>query len=348
MEVINWFNQIKDDKRYVDEIKDVSVRDAVFDNTDQIFTIIPGVKGGQQVASLKAPEYITKKEQGCDNVTFTSFKDTLRGHTQFWNPKRVEISLSACYKEFEGSFLQWALGNGLDVRDLTKGDLASFITSYLTSGMKADFARIAFHADENIGTQNILTKPALSEHYDQIDKGLVSTLLYLKTIPEFKDNFIEIAKNNDADQFNLNEDYAIKIYEELVDDADFDANMIFTSNSLRKNYRNYFKYNKNLDSGNTVIQKGFGDGEYDGIGLKYAKESYDKKRKLDFKRSKIHIPHLAIYTNKENLQIGVDDTSALEDIRLHAGTGKDRNIYIEGTYMIDFKVADLYDIRAAL
>jgi len=53
--------------------------------------------------------------------------------------------------------------------------------------------------DKDIATQNILTAPATkAPFYNIIDKGLIPTLQYLKTLPEFAGNFVALSKNTGA------------------------------------------------------------------------------------------------------------------------------------------------------
>ena len=58
-------------------------------------------------------------------------------------------------------------------------------------------------------------------------------------------------------------------------------------------------------------------------------------------------PHLSVIADKSNLQIGVDDTAALTDLRMEYVGGADENFYIKASYLMDFKIPNPYAVAAA-
>ena len=360
MEIISNFKNLATSDRFIQDLKEI-VRNDVFQNsTSDFFTIVPGIKGGQQVAAMAGFEYVTKASAGCGG---NGISPTFPAFSQKWNPKMAEVKISYCYTDFETSFLQWGLKNGYQRKDLTGTELALFIESLVIEAMRKDLLRIVLMSDDDILAQNILTDEAgKGPFYNIIDKGLLPTLQYLKTLPEFENNFIELSKNDGAmtDQLNLSSTYALDTYEALLDDVyDYDGDILLTSNRLFKNYQkwvmraNGYGVQGNIDS----TMKGVTDPMVAGEKLTPIVQ-YDRWRKADFVTEitvgpdddipHIHLPHFALHTRKEYLQVGVDDVASLENITMEYMGGNVERFFIKANYMVDFKMTNPYAFRAAL
>ena len=197
--------------------------------------------------------------------------------------------------------------------------------------------RIALMGDSDIAAQGILGTANDAAAYDIINKGLLTMLEYFKTIEALQDNFVELSKNEGTTQRTLDADYAKGIYEEVVDVMDFDGDSLFTNHALYKNYNRWLKNALSLESSKSQVQQGIPNLMIDGESITPIK-NYDRWRKNDFTVSDhTHLPHFALFTRKEYLQIGVDSEAALSDLIFEYPGGKDENFYIKANYMIDFK-----------
>lgn len=353
MGLVSDFTGLATSDRFITDLAEIVKNDVFQQNTSEFFTIVPGIKGGKQVAAMKGFEYVTKASAGCGGV---GISPQFPAFSQKWNPKMAEVRIKYCFTEFEDSFTQWALENGYKRKDLTGTEMALFIEDLVVKAMKADLLRIVLMGDKDIASQDILTDEAGKvEFYDIIDKGLLPTLQYLKTLPEFAGNFVALDKNTGAmtDQLNLTSTYALDLYESLLDDVyDFEGDTIMTSNRLFKNYQKWVKrangygVQGNIDA----TQKGVTDPIVDGEKLTPIVQ-YDRWRKTDFVTgapAHIHLPHFALFTKKHHLQVGVDDAASLEDITLEYIGGDDESFYIKANYMVDFKMTNPYAFRAAI
>ncbi len=353
MEIIANFKNLATDDRFIQDLSEV-VRNRMFQQpTESFFTIVPGIKGGKQVAAMKGFEYVTKASAGCGGV---GISPTFPAFTQKWNPKLAEVKIKYCYTDFEDSFLQWGLKNGYQRKDLTGTEMALFIEDLVLEAMQLDLQRIVLMGDKDIAAQNILTDEAGKvAFYDIIDKGLIPTLVYLKTLPEFAGQFVALTENTGAmaDQLSLTSTYALDLYEAILDDVyDFDGDIMLTSNRLFKNYQkwvkraNGFGVQGNIDS----TQKGITDPMIDGEQLSPVVH-YDRWRKNDFVTgdpASIYLPHFAMFTRKEYLQVGVDDAASLQDITMEYIGGEEETFWIKANYMVDFKMTNPYAFRAAI
>lgn len=346
------FKQIADDKRFIKDIREIAISKLFYEDTSNFFNIVPGIKGGQQVAALKGIEYVTRKSQGCGG---NALSPKFPAISQFWEPQLAEVKIKYCYDEFMGYFTQWGLNNGYKIKDLEETELVLFIQELIVDAMKQDMQRLVLFGDENIAAQDVLADANKAQFYDVVKKGLIPTLQYFKTIGELEENFVTLDKNTGNSQFDLEKDYALNVFEEVVDVDDFDGNITLTSNKLFKNYKNFFKLlaGVGVESSKREIQDGIQRLKVDNEELTPIK-NYDRWRKNDFQKDDgagnlvTHLPHFAIHTKKEHLQVGVDDTASLENLTLEYIGGDQEEFFIKGNYMIDFKMANPFEFKAAI
>lgn len=357
MGLVADFKALADDKQYIKDTSEI-VRTKLFhEPTETFFTIVPGIKGGKQVAAMRGFEYVTKASQGCGG---SGISPDFPAFSQFWNPKLAEVRIELCHEDFESSFTQWGLKNGYQRKDLTGTEMALFIESLIMEAMQLDLQRMALLSDKDILTQDILTDPvAKAPFYNIIDKGLIPTIQYLQTLPEFADKFKTLSKNTGlvADQMNLSAEYAVDLYESLIlETYDFDGDMVLSSNALALNYDKFLRrgngygIQQNLDATVNGVQAA----KVSGVPVVPVK-NYDRWKKKDFTidadpgpGKTIHLPHFAMYTKKEFLQIGVDDQTALENLTLEYIGGSEEKFWIKGNYMFDFKMVNPYEMMVAL
>lgn len=353
MGLIADFTDLATSDRFIQDLKEIVKNDVFQQDTSEFFTIVPGIKGGKQVAAMKNFEYVTVASQGCGGV---GISPKFPAFSQKWNPKLAEVRIKYCFTEFEDSFVQWGLNNGYARKDLTGTELAVFIEDMVIKAMKADLLRIVLMGDKDIAAQDILSDEAGKvKFYDIFDKGLLPTLQYLKTLPEFTGNFVPLDKNTGAmtDQLNLSATYALDLYENVLDDVyDFDGDILLSSNRLFKNYAKWVKRANGygLQSNVDLTQKGVTDPMVDNEKIVPIVQ-YDRWRKADFVTGTtphMHLPHFALYAKKGDLQVGVDDAASLEDITLEYIGGDDESFYIKANYMVDFKMTNPYEFRAAI
>jgi hypothetical protein len=351
MELIANFKNLADDKRYIADLREIVMNDVFYEPTENMFTIVPGIKGGQQVAAMKGFEYITKKSAGCggDGIspTFPAFRQT-------WNPTLQEVKIDYCYSDFEASFIQWGLNNGYKRKDLDGTALGVFIQDLVSKAMALDLQRMVLLSDKDIAAQNILGDEAtMVPFYNSIDKGLIPTLAYLKTLPEFADHFVALDKNTGAleDQLDLPSGYAKNIYKDVKRRTRFNGDLLLSSLGLYENYEDYVIDGVNpLQSNVDNTQNGVKNLKILGAPITPV-QNYDRWKEADFvtgAEPTIHLPHFALFTRKEFLQVGVDDVASLSEITLEYIGGADEKFWIKANYMLDFKMTNPYALKAAL
>lgn len=353
MELIANFKDLADDKRYIADLKEIVMNDVFYEPTENMFTIVPGVKGGQQVAAMKGFEYITKKSAGCGG---NGISPEFPAFSQTWNPTLQEVKIEYCYSDFEASFIQWGLNNGYKRKDLDGTALGLFIQDLVAKAMQLDLQRMVLLSDKDIAAQNILGDEAtMVQFYNSIDKGLIPTLAYLKTLPEFEDQFVDLDRNTGAmaDQLDLPAGYAKNIYKSVKRRTRFNGDTLLSSLGLYENYEDYVIDGVNpLQSNIDNTQNGVKNLKILGAPITPV-QNYDRWKEADFvtgagDEATIHLPHFAVFTRKEFLQVGVDDTASLNEIKLEYIGGSEEKFWIKANYMLDFKMTNPYELKAAL
>jgi hypothetical protein len=338
------FTELATDDRLIQQTSEIIKSKVLYEEASELFTIVPGIKGGQQVAAAKTPEYITRASQGCGG---NALNPNMPAISQKWNPKLAEVKIKYCYTDFMGFFTQWGLKNGYAVKDLSDTEFMKFIYDFTAEAVKADMLRIALLADEDISTQSILTDPAKAEFYNVIPKGLIPTLQYFSTVGALEDNFIELAANAQGDPYNLANGYSKDLFRQLTRDIAFAQGQILTNSKLYQNYEDYFEdlAGVGVESSITRIQNGQARLSRSGSPIVHS-QGFDRWRINDFVSTEP--AHFAIHTDKTNLQIGVDDERSLTDLTFEYMGGDDEHFYIKANYMMDFKIPNPFDFKAAI
>jgi len=347
------FQELAGDTRYIEDVKEVYVNKLFSEDYRKFFTIVTDVKARKQVAGANGIEGISRKATAdCKGVCITP---EITAYTQTWDPREIYICTSWCYDKFNDKFTQWGLANGYQKRDLSQAKFFTWLKEFISDAILNDLHRIALFGDSNIKSQSILGDNSNAEHFDMIDKGLIPTLLYFKTRDDFKNHFVDISKNtfkSGESQSELKSGYAVDLYENLMKGPfknRFKGDLLMTSQSLFDNYESYFKEAYKIQSSKEEIQKGIKNLSVNGQ-LIQPDMNYDIWSAKYFTKSTgaQYLPHFALYTKKEHMQIGLDSESGIRDISLEYVGGADESFYLKAAYMMDFKYLNPYEMRVAV
>lgn len=356
LNLINTVQAINSDVQAINDLRELIVNQAFYDDANLIFRLQPGIKGKKDVVALDSREYVTTKKKGCNLTTYSSFE--LSGIKQQWDPRVCEVFIGICESEFEDSFLQWGLANGVARYDLNESTFVDFIKSTVSEAIRADFMRIALFGDENIAAQDILGDADKAEFYDLIGKGLIPTLQYFKSLTNLglDAQFTDIDANNAAtrvEQMNLGSTAALDLFDAMREGVYYPVDQFITSDSLLRNYTKYMTRGLSpLESSKTQIINGVQNLAYDGMVIQ-SSMFHDMVRERDFTKTVngapvTHLPHFAVLGEKNNFVIGIDDEASLSDLKLEYIGGKERMFYISASYLMDFKIPNPKRIKAAL
>ena len=348
VDIKSAFQQLADDKRHIREMAEIIKNRVFLENVNSMFNVIGNVKAGYQVAAMKGLEYVTKKDDGCGGE-FDS--PDIPALSQYWNPKLAKVGMKYCYTDLMNFFTQWGLNNGYAIKDLTDTDFAIFMEEFVTDAMQSDLQRLVLLGNEDIATDAELKDSTKAQYYDVVPSGLIKTLQYFNTITELSDNFVNLSANSQTDgagnpdQLNFSNGYAKDLYRKLTRDIDFEESRILSSRKLYENYEDYFESLDSISSQPGRIKNGQANLSRAGVPI-IATRNYDRWVKRDFKAT---FPrNFAIHTAQNNLQVGVDSEASLTDLTFEYVGGSDEHFYIKANYMVDFKIPNPYEIKAAL
>lgn len=343
LNVLQEFKELATDSRFIESTREIVKSKVLYEDVNELFTIVPGIKGGQQVAAAKSPEYITRKAQGCGG---NALNPDIPVISQKWNPQLAEIKIKYCFSDFLSHFTQWALGNGYKIKDLSTAEFMVFIQDFVAEAIKADMLRMVLLSDADIASKDVLQETSKVPFYDVLPKGLIPTLEYFKTIGALQENFIDLTANTSQTPYDLSSDYAKNLFRKLTRDIAWENGTILTNGKLYQNYEDYFEDLAGLESSVNRVQNGQSQLRRSGVPI-VKTQGYDRWMLNDFKVAD-RVPHFAIHTAKSNLQIGVDDARSFDDITLEYMGGDDENFYIKANYMVDFKIPNPFDFKAAI
>lgn len=342
-----------------DEIK--SIGDVVMEKTfrhpamKEFHTVIEGVKAKKQVVYAGLLSKITKADAGCG--TGATSKEIAMTQ-QLWDPTAVKVWLQLCADELEASLGVYATANGTKARDIINNsdEMTAFLTGRITSAMLEDAYRIAWFNDKDhtnvgdgSGTEEL--KVGVSDtDYTMID-GFWNQIFAIVAADSTKRVTItENAGANFAAQDNLSSTAARDIYKNLLTKSDYRLQgapdkIIISTMSLLNNYADYLE-SVAVDASFTRLESGFVTLQRRGVTI-IGWDFWDRTIRADFQNgTKYFNPHRAVLTTPGNLQVGLDDSMAIEDLELWYSQDTEKNNF-RGRYKVDAKVAEAYMIQAA-
>ena len=344
-DTIELFQQVKNDVREIDSIRDMIRIRLKQTNFSEIFTIINGVKAGQKIYWTKGGKQVTTKSTGC-KPTFTDYK--IRAYEDQFNPQGCEVNIRECYTEFENYFTEWGLGNGLQRADLRASDFSNFIVDHIVESMLRDRLKLFLLSDKDM-TSDILTTEDDLGFFNIIDKGLIPTLIQYKADTTFGKNVIDYELNSAADQDKFpSENYVKDLFTKLIRMSDFDraGGFILTDRASYLNLEDWQKNTWGIQSSKDEVINGIPNLKLDGVPIiamplydEFVKNYFTKTTTTDEETTtKKHLPHFAVYTKKEALKAAFDLYSSSEILELTYLGGPDRNLYFQSKYEADFKI----------
>lgn len=312
----------------------------------EMFSIVPGIKGKQEVGYVGGFEKITRKDEGCGQA---GVQVTVPSRKVIWNPQGFKIHLKECYKDWLNNWLEWGLKNGIKKQDLTTDEYFLFLTDLVGEAIQKDFFRYVLFGNKNHSVVNsgsgteVLTTGENPINFNIID-GLFAKLDTMVTSNPNRRYTIEAnAKNTYAEQRVLAKDEGMKIAEFLLDNADgrmfgagADPYLLMTW-SVAQNLKRYMREEYRNEMTFSKVEGGFEISEFDGVRL-VTHRYIDMVLRRDFDNgTKWDRPHRAYLLDRNNNRIGIDSESSLTDIEVEYIGGDDEHNHIKASYMADFQ-----------
>jgi hypothetical protein len=322
-------------------------------------TLIPGIEYKKKIAILGVLGLTGKKSNG--DCTTDINPGTIGTSEKEWSPEYITDRFAQCWEDgLKDSFFVYGLKAGIEAPDLTNTDFANFLEDRLGDAMYEGVLRHAWFGDTDAA--NYSSSPAGTvtdgidvDYFNAID-GFWKQIFAIAVANT--DQKVDIAANAEAtyadqkfDSTDTTNEVATVAFQALIDNADErlteagDAIIICTK-SLADQYKRERKKASGIDLAYTRVEKGIQMLEIDGVKV-YAFSFWDRMIKAYFNNgTKYYLPHRAIYTNKESLQIGTKEQSAMA--KLDPFYDKvTKKYYVDYGYNLDVKIPEDYKVMAA-
>jgi len=318
-----------------------------FPKVGELFDVVEGVKGKQQVGWIGGVEKVTKKDKGCGNNTDNGKKPASGSKT--WDPQGMKIQDSMCYSDLVAAWTEWGLKNGIQKVDLTSDDYFLYIAEVYGPAAEQDAFRMSLFGDTNAtvvgsgsGNENLTDYPEQDvEDFNVFDGYFVQIDALMTATPERRITIPENAGADLAAQKNLAADRCFNVCEALIDIGDSrllekDDVYFLMTYSMYQNLRRYYRDTIKDESSFKRTENGYQLAEHDGIKIVTHRE-IDRVLRTDFYNGTIvDRPNRVYLLSKANNKFGVDSINSLTDLELEYDGGNRERNYIKGAYLADF------------
>jgi hypothetical protein len=322
----------------------------------QFHTVVTGIKAKKQIAILGLLGLTGKKQTGC---AVTPNAGVIPMSQKFWTPQMIGDRFQQCYTELLGTFFAWGLKNGVAKADLTGTDFANFLEDRLGDAIKESVFRLAWFGDVDATNYNgvpagVITNGTDVGYFTAID-GLWKQIFAIVTATPARK--ITIAKNAGANyaaqEFtaaDVTNKVATNLFRDMVQKADqrlrsSQNKVIICTRSLADQYENELE-SVGVSESFSYIQEGISTLTRKGITI-YAFDFWDRMiNSYQNNGTKWNLPHRAVLTTIENIQIGTEEETNLAE--LDPFYDKSTKLYnVDFGYNLDAKVIEDYKIQAA-
>jgi len=316
-------------------------------------TVVEGIKADKQIGIMSQLGGLLGKQSGGCNPTDATNVITTSEKT--WSPAAQSDRLAACYTDFKDSFVNYGLKNGVQEADLTDVDLWKYIADVLVGYKVYEMALITAWfgdtsaADVDASPAGVLTSGTDTDYFNKID-GLWLQLFAIVAADSDRKT-TDLASRNGQATYALQKFTSTDTDNKVVllgldtmrTDADLrlreqDGLAYIVTQSVQDQYVRELK-DSTVAFTTERYENGITSVTVDGIPV-YAFSLWDRVIKAYYDDgSAYYLPHRALLTTKENIQIGFDSMGSLADFDVHYDRTTKKN-YIDLAINIDAKVIE--------
>lgn len=318
-------------------------------------TIIPNIVAKKQIAILGHLSKITRKDLGCGNGKL----DKIIGMSEkFWNPVNMKIWLSECWTQFLDTFMVYYLNQGGEKADLTTTEIFSnWLVAEVGVAASRDVTRIAWFGDTAAALSSgggVFTAGVEVLDYSMLDGFWKQAFAIVTADPSKK--AVAIAKNAAA-SFALQEfddaDTAAKTvtgyFQKLIMKSDRRLRakadkIIWATRSLTDQYILERLSVANVELAYTRMESGIDTLTIMGVPVMVVDQWDDVIRADQSNGTKYNLPHRAIMSTKDNMQVGFDSEAAVTEFDVFYDKMSETS-NIKGLYRMDAKIIENYLIE---
>ena len=318
-----------------------------------IHKMVPGIVAKKQIALLGRLGTIGIKDPGCDPA---SSSNNIPLSEKFWDPTGVFNRDEQCYTDLEASFFVWGLENGVKKPDLTKTDFAKFLIDRTDDAVLEAIWRIAWFGDKDVADVGAsppgnLALAADVKFFDLIDGFWKQLFAITTTDPARRFTIVENALGTETLQLALASNRSFKLLQDLVGKADkrlkgHKNKVIYWTDTLNDNMLEFLE-SQNVNSSFERIEKGPGGKlSFRGIPIEVI-DSWDRNIAGFFDNGvKLHKPHRAVLTVKDNIQLGIEDEASLTTLDPFYDK-KTKKFFVDTLFKMDAKIIEDHLVQVA-
>jgi hypothetical protein len=333
----------------------------------QIVTITDDIKGDTDILFAKPFSKVTVIDTGCGTVPSVPGMDVEK---LTWKPIPLEAWIAECGPDFEATFMKWGLGvgykrpdlreavikirNGMGATDIqTLNYWNEFVQDQMEIAMRDDIFRIGFFGDPAITAAGLTNGVADVKNYNQV-RGFWPQIIALASVYPSVHSYT-IQANQGANQAAqvLPDGEATKIFTSLLfggadrrlRNGSFGTPIIQCTQSIADNWA-LERQSKNLETSFKLVETGLVGPRFNNIEI-VPRPEWDEIIAADFVvNGKANLPHRAMLTTKENLQLGFDNYDAATQVKAWHND-ETKYTHMRGNYKMDAKVMRPFLTRAA-
>lgn len=345
-----------------EEIKQLSeaIYEGVYSKPEltKFHTIVSGIKAKKQIVLLGALGLVGLKQTGC---SITPNAGTITMSEKFWDPEYVGDRFQQCWTDLRESFWVWGLKPGVEKADLGKTEFSAFFSERLEDAMQEMIYRIAWFNDTDASLVSAspagtVTAGTTIGYFNIID-GFWKQLFAIAVADTARKTTALSSRNAQATfalQAFTSDDTTNKVAETCFQNLKYEADfrlreepnlVIVATQSLVDQYAKELR-SRNIDASFERIEKGFTSLKFEGIEI-IGVSIWDRMIRTYFSNgTKYYLPHRAVLTTKENLQIGVEEIGNLSELDpFYDQTTKLFNV--DFGFNIDAKIIEDYKVQVA-
>lgn len=316
---------------------------------DQLFTIVNGIKSKKQIAILgRFNGLLGRGKGGC---TPTGREVSTPMTQKIWETATISDRLAYCWTQLEDTFWIWGTKNGIEKADLTATDFVLYIEELLKTELVETYMRIAYFNDldaELVTDGGVVTDGTDLAFFNRID-GIWKQAFAIGTAhPERLTGGILATRNAGASyaaQAFTATDTTNMAVSNLLLDVELSADSRLTSKEglvFQVTKSVYDQYRRELTKANvnfTTERLENGMEMLNAGGIPVVKvEFWDRIIRQYFDNgTKWHLPHRAILTVPNNIQIGTEEESTFSTYDVFYDK-KDKTTYVDFQFDIDAKI----------
>lgn len=308
-------------------------------------TLHTGIKNDKRIGIIPGTfGLVGKAAQACDPVPHC-YENPASEKT--WEPRYLEIIIDMCVDEVQDTLMRLALNCGVDLYDLTKTEIFTFILNILTKDISKMIFRHAWFGDQNAAQFPVgVITPGVDPDFFNVINGFFVQLAEIYAADPAR--LTALPGNNQATAA-LQDSIATPALmaaavNAVIDAANYELTsqpdrVILVTQSVMQRLKRFLQGLGTVFQDYKLMVDGLEFATWDGIPI-YSNPLWDQWIRAYYNNGTTYDnPHRMVYTTKRNLNIGMACTSLFENINTFYDP-RSRYNRIEATDAFDAKIID--------